>query len=170
MTVANCLFNNNRSNDNGGGIFVEDGELTITASRFTDNASNNGGGVLCRNGSLAVDDSEFTGNSGYGGGIGSRSCDCTITNSRFFDNYARYWAGAVSINSASGTPPSTSSIINCVFINNRSDDRAGAIAVFREGLTITNSTFTLNRADNGGRRALCRGRERHGHHQYHLLE
>lgn len=151
MTVVNCRFDDNESASDGGGIYVEDGDLVISGSGFTDNRSDNGGGVLCRNGSLSVDGSVFVHNSGYGGGLASRSCDCTISNSRFSGNRAEYWAGAASFTAASGSvSPSTSIITNSVFVNNRSDDRGGAIAVFGEGLTIYNSTFTLNRADDSG--------------------
>lgn len=151
MTVADCVFDNNQSSDSGGGIYVEDGELTISSSRFTGNESDNGGGVLCRNGLLAIDGSAFTGNEGYGGAIASQSCNCTMTNSRFLGNSSLYWGGAISFTaSSSSLPTSNSSITSCVFTNNRSDSRGGAIVVFGEQLSALNCTFALNRAEDGG--------------------
>ena len=151
MTIVNCTFDGNQSYNRGGGIFVEDGDLTVTDSRFIDNASSNGGGVLCRDGRLSIDKSTFTDNEGYGGAIGSQTCDCTITNSRFLNNNSEYWGGGLTIGSSSSSmPPSTSSLTNCVFINNRSESRGGGISVFGEVVSLNNCTLTLNRAEDGG--------------------
>jgi predicted outer membrane repeat protein len=123
VEIANVTFMNNRAYDEnmGGAIYIENGNVIIGNSTFTNNT---------------VGDS-------YAGAIAIEGGSVIIGNSTFTNNKANYEAGAISISDSNVT------ISNCTFTNNSVTDYGGAIDINNANVNITNSTFTNNKANDG---------------------
>ena len=135
-----------------------------------------GGGILIRSGNITIRNCSFSNNyaSGYGGGIFNDSGFLSISNCSFFDNSCAAWGGAICLwqwsegaiisncsfarNSAiyggaigdgsSGNYPVTS-ITNCDFTDN-SAKYGGAFRGRNNAVTIGNCLFYRNSAENSG--------------------
>jgi hypothetical protein len=144
---------------NGGGIFNQDANLTVSGSVITGNQADHFGGGIFSSGAtgsnLTVLDSTISGNSanptvgdGYGGGIFAAS-DATIRGSAIFDNSAYDGGGIYS----SGTDPSNLTVQNSTIATNHavSDDGGGiwfCCGANGEKLTLQGSTVTGNTTMN----------------------
>ena len=70
VTIKNGTITGGKSNENGGGIYVTGGELTLSNVTVTGNHSGNGGGIRVESGTLTMQNSNVTNNTAtYGGGI-----------------------------------------------------------------------------------------------------
>lgn len=145
LTVENSNFTENTALKGGAifGIAAFDSYLTsknyvnITNSNFYDNVAQSGGAV-CSNFNMTVDNTVFNHNTatGYGGGAintGFKSNDNNFTNSKFTNNVAYNYGGAIS--------SSHSHIEKCLFDNN-SANHGGAI--FSLSFDIADSKFKDN--------------------------
>jgi hypothetical protein len=169
LTLFDCTFANNFSNDSGGAININgpDGPLSpvtlyVVRCTFNNNqAPNNGGGAISSYAplDLNINESTFRGNSAFGGGaIGQfYGGSLNIFASTFFVNQALHVdGGALFLNSAF----SSVVITNSTFAQNAANNNGGAIALMTvssigSGLNILNSTFGNNGAlVSGG--AICR--------------
>ena len=192
VTVSSSTFSDNLAEEDGGAIYSRDGTLSIVNSTFSDNLADDDGGAIYNNGTLSIVNSIFSDNlAGYGGAIRSygelsisdsafsdNSADedggaiynwggeLSISNSAFSDNSAEYggaiynWSGELSIsgNNFSGNSAKYGgaiynraigelSIVNSIFSLNSADNFGGAI--LNEGeLSIVNSAFSYNSASN----------------------
>jgi len=109
----------------GSGLFDDGGTVNIYDSAFSNNFSVAGSGIYMDKGNLTIIDSLFSGNTASyaGGGIYITDATATIDKSTFTGNTAVTSDGATSI--------------------------GGAIAAYANELTITNSTFSSNSANEG---------------------
>jgi predicted outer membrane repeat protein len=170
VTLIDCTFANNFSNDSGGAINVNgpDGPPTLTTlyvvrCTFNNNqAPNNGGGAISSYVplDLSINESTFRFNWARGGGAIGQFVggSLNIFASTFYANEAQAVdGGALFLNSAF-----TSVLItNSTFAQNAANNNGGAIALMTvssiasPGLSIFNSTFGNNGALlTGG--AICR--------------
>jgi predicted outer membrane repeat protein len=98
-TIINSSFQSNFSNDEGGAVYYENTLLTITSSRFYDNATSRGGAVAADSGaSLSISGSDFGRNiADQDGGAVWIDSDpsLVIRNTRFTANIAEHDGGAV---------------------------------------------------------------------------
>lgn len=159
IVVRNCLFQENASQF-GGAIFVRVGAATIEDSSFLRNAKHNRTTVVAGD-ELDITRCTFENNDGGGVGLGAGS----VRESRFVGNRG----------SGIRTGFDFVDVVDCIFIDNHTQDRGGAIsfgdvgrvtncgfygnsdetaggaisAAFG-GLTITNSVFSGNSAPSGG--------------------
>ncbi len=87
-----------------------------------------GGGIRCLDGaSITIDRCRVAANTAQGGGgIDITNASPTIANSRFEDNYASFWAGAI------GAIGSSPTIAKCRFVRNSSYADAGGALVFHQ--------------------------------------
>ncbi len=70
VTIKNGTITGGKSNENGGGIYMTGGELTLSNVTVTGNRSGNGGGIRVKSGTLTMQNSNVTNNTAkYGGGI-----------------------------------------------------------------------------------------------------
>ncbi len=110
----------------GGAVFMLDGQLTATDVHITDNTSiRYGGGIYIEDGIVDVAGALFANNHAIelnGGALYAKSCDTDVHNSIFHDNGASY-GGGLMVQSTSSEPKLA---------------------------TLTHLTGTWNRADNGG--------------------
>jgi hypothetical protein len=155
------LRSGNAGASNGGAIYNQGADLTISSSVITtSNATSvsthgHGGGVYSSGGTLEIDSSTISGNRAYqAGGVGSYNGDLTITDSTVGGNYAdgdpsdngdRGYGGGVW--TYGGTATITGSTIKD---NVAAYDGGGIYAVNDSGtaLTIQNSTIANNHAAN----------------------
>jgi hypothetical protein len=176
---SSAIHDNNAPS--GGGIFVYHGGLlsVIESEIYYNSASNSGGGINVEHGAeLIVDASTFTSNMAgrHGGGIfkdaGSDRLPTTITGTTFQDNTAAWGGGGVFIlrtpltiadshfihnqaNELGGglgyenNATETASISNTTFDENIALWNGGGIHFSGELMTINNSTFQNNQAENG---------------------
>ena len=162
LKIDNTTFSNNTSQHDlaAGALYVSanTGDIVsaITNSVFNDNASTNasgwgtGGAIGLGFGGLSIDNTEFNRNSSdLGGAIlvfapsGSETTHdrtLTITNSKFNENIATSWGGAL------GTS-SEASMDTVEFVGNKAGEYGGAIAV--EGnMSIKNAIFDGNKVNS----------------------
>ncbi len=121
----NVAFNSNSAADNGGGIYNQ-GTATIDGASFNSNSATQRGGAIYTTGNLTVRNTSFTGNTS------------TVANPDW-----RYGGGAIQQDSGSLT------IDHSNFDRNITNSRGGAIHILRNNVTISNSTFTGNKAGSG---------------------
>jgi len=141
----------NGSATNGGGIFCNEGILTISNSTIEGNtSSNNGGGIYAYSCPLTIDsNSTFANNFANGGGAirAYLASPVSITNSSFTGNQALQTnGGALSIQYI---PSST--IANSIFTDNQADDSGGAVSVDSySNISIVGGSMSGNTAGDGG--------------------
>ena len=106
LAVSNVVFDANvATNTAGGGLYVNNGSATVTASTFTANTANGNGGAIDNfGGTLTVINSTFNGNAatsvaaGYGGAIySSVAGSTTVINSTLDGNGATFGGNLYSI-------------------------------------------------------------------------
>jgi predicted outer membrane repeat protein len=148
VIITDCDFASNYARYDGGAIAMIDiadnrtrRAVTISGSRFTDNAAVNRGGAIFN--ALAADiiwsNNQYSGNTAMrGGGLYLIGNNLTNTDCLFTDNTATRDGGAIAIADYNGT------FTNCSFINN-SAFRGGGIAWFgsssAQEVAIINSSF-----------------------------
>ena len=83
LTVKNCTFTGNQASSDGGAIYsnANPGSFTVTNSTFTNNTATSQGGAIWAQGTFTISGSTFTGNSAtaVGGGIFANGFDRPYT-------------------------------------------------------------------------------------------
>jgi len=138
-------------------IFVgEWGRLSVQNIKFKNGNSNDtevewiekGGGAIRSHGHLTIDDCIFTGN--QAGSIGGafyqtgNNARVIISNTKFSDNFAESYGGAIDSTGA------IMHINNCSFENNSTLNEGGALAFAEGEVVIENSHFAKNKSYKGG--------------------
>lgn len=144
-TISNFNTNGN------GGVFENNGTLTINSSGFDSNTANKGGTVFNK-GVLNVNNSSFTNNgttggTTYGGAIRSEAGTLNITDSTFTNNISMNYGGAIA------TSNTVINISGSTFENNHTNGRGGvlssnAYATIRDSIFKNNSSGTYGGALN----------------------
>ena len=144
VTGYNNTFNNNNADDHGGAIYNNGGTVTDINDTFNNNSAHVDGGAISNYGTLTVNSSKFTNNTAYSGGaICNNGGTVTGTNNTFNNNNADDHGGAICNNDGTVTD------INDTFNNNSGHVDGGAISNYGT-LTVINSKFRKNIADDGG--------------------
>jgi parallel beta-helix repeat protein/predicted outer membrane repeat protein len=147
LTLTNCTVSGNTVlNGWGGGIAVDDSEVTIDTCQITNNqTSQDGGGLYCYLGETLVTASQFVNNSAdwYGGGAFMDSeSKTTLIHSIFDRNTALLSGGAIS---CLDTVYSQIQVKNCLLTSNISDSRDGAgIHCYNSSPKVSSCTVALN--------------------------
>lgn len=152
VTLNNISFaNGNAGTNNGGGVELAAGDLTVNNCSFASNQAANGGGIYATNTTgtprtLFVSGGSFSGNlaaNGDGGGIYSLgTTNVTVTGGAFTINSATSDGGALRVQTSSAT----TTVSNSLFaINNTTGSGGGGGAILIQGIaTITDSTIRDN--------------------------
>ncbi|NCQ70563.1 MAG: cadherin [Microcystis aeruginosa W13-15] len=135
--------------NNGGGIFINDGTPILSNLIFDNNNASGNGGGLFNTGATSnrtLTNVTFRNNSAAnGGGIyDTGSSNATLTNATFTSNSASALGGAIFNNSSNTT------LTNATFTSNNASDRGGAIFNSSSNPTLNTATFTNNTATNNG--------------------
>ena len=152
--IKDSLFENNSAGFRGGAIssLADDNYvLTVEDSQFySNNAINNGGAVFVQQGNLSVDNSYFDNNTAdYRGGAiflldnMANSASANIGNSQFYNNNALDYGGAIFATYY------ILSINDSDFENSHASEGGGIYAYCIPSLTITNSRLSKNSAYAG---------------------
>ena len=144
IVITNCRFIDNSAKDNGAAIYIFGEDSTISNCTFTNNKAKNGGAlhIKCH---TTLSNCIFTNNKADDGGAAIIGGQSLVLNCSFTDNAANR-AGAIW-----AQDPNTT-IMNCRFTNNVAKEDGGAVytVINSANLIISNSTFTNNKADDGG--------------------
>jgi predicted outer membrane repeat protein len=90
MLVNNCVFSGNITDNTGGAIEIDNGNVTIRASIFAGNQSQFGGAISCEADSLLLENCTFTGN--YASDTGNAIC-CWVGRSSIQVRNSILWDG-----------------------------------------------------------------------------
>ncbi|MCK6473772.1 MAG: hypothetical protein L6R28_18775 [Planctomycetes bacterium] len=156
LTVTDSTFeNNNAQGRDGGGIYAEDGLVSIINSTFSNNRAGDDGGAIGADDlyQLDITDSTFLYNDSYGsnfrGGGGALNVvelrgPATITGSTFSENYALHRGGAITFEHVQTSEPIL--ISESTIEDNASLFDGGGIWVGEGNVTISDSTVSGNYA------------------------
>ena len=160
-----------RTEEDGGGIYVNSGTTTITNCAINDNEAYSGGGVYGRQESAltftncVINGNEATKSGGGVWGLGTLTLNyCSIINNvatieggglfirgsaalttcDICDNSAEYGGGV-----ANDSFYNASTFVNCLIVGNKASNAGGGASLFGKS-TLTNCTITGNQAANGG--------------------
>jgi len=156
-TVVNCTFYRNSAAVNGGGIYNELGDPTITDCVFSENHGNGaplgqgGGGVYNARGSLTLRRCQFQGNTSIGGGAGlyNNNASPTVIDTTFDGNRV---TGGGQTNNGGGifNKASDATIIYCTFTGNSAQWGGGIFNGEDPASTVANCIFAGNEGRLGG--------------------
>lgn len=132
----------------GGGLYVENANLTINNCRVTKNFVNNGlgGGICTNNANVTINNTTVDYNlnlAGLGGGIYMNFGTLTMTNCTVFGNRAAIGGGL------DKATIGTVVIRNCTFAYDTADDVAGGIYINLGNVEANNTIIAGNTAING---------------------
>jgi hypothetical protein len=171
LTINNITFQNGKVVDTSGGasggaaILGNQGNLSVTNSRFTNNnytapgggGYDWGGAIFWLGGSVTVENGTFTSNTSTksgGSAIHTLAANLTVRNSTFSNNVSTYpgHGGAIYNDNVNG-PNGFVRIENSTFTNNSAQEEAGAIRtnLYKDGQVgiYDRLTFTGNRVTKG---------------------
>lgn len=149
LTIENCSFINNTSEEDGGAIRTGSGELNIIKSTLTDNKAKIGGAISNGKGILNVMETELRENTSQeDGGAISNEGKANITESKLMGNTAGF-GGA--INNSRGEL----SIAKSSLSENMGKEEAGAIRNMNGKANIMDCILTDNKAIYGGAIGNC---------------
>ncbi|NCS53639.1 MAG: cadherin [Microcystis aeruginosa G13-05] len=135
--------------NNGGGIFINDGTPILSNLIFDNNNASNYGGGLFNTGASNPTLTNVTfrnNNAAFGGGIfNTGSSNPTLTNATFTSNNASNQGGAI-YNESSSNP----TLNTATFTNNTATNYGGAIFNTNSSPILNNATFTNNRTTTSG--------------------
>jgi L-ascorbate metabolism protein UlaG (beta-lactamase superfamily) len=136
------------SHYHGGGMYSDNGGVTLRNVVFSGNFANGGGGgMYSRNSSPLLTDVTFSANfaNGDGGGLYNRDSSSTLTNAVFAGNAASGGGGGL-FNCCGSSPR----LVNVVFSGNSASDDGGGMSNCNASPVLINATFSGNSASRGG--------------------
>jgi len=176
MITESVFRDNSAGKKSGGAIHFEEGNLTIHRTAFIGNAAHYGGAILFDSGTMKMDEVIVQVNTAqYGGGVYlGYDAILHMNNGQFLSNIARFSGGGIyTRNGAERIKDSLFSenraknggaialdsgqmvVSESSFWSNVADEEGGAIRngssnPFRGSLTVTNGSFSFNKAVEGG--------------------
>ena len=146
VELAGLTITGGNASDNGGGIYIDRGNVTITDSIISRNMSNStGGGIYVINGSVTVVNSTISENTAYmqGGGVYcSSGTNATLTNSIICGNTSTVFGGGAFYVVFSGT---VLTLTNCTVTGNTSGNSDGGIYILWATLKLYNTIVAQNK-------------------------
>ncbi len=163
VAFDNLTIEGGNSAGSGGGIFNDDGTVTVSNSTFSANSAaatanialGDGGGGIWNEGTLTVSNSTFTGNSApIGGGIFNDNGAVTVTNSTFSDNSASLVSQGIGFGNGGGIDQDggTLTISGSTLSDNtvNQNGNGGGICNTTGTMTVTDCSVTDNSGATGG--------------------
>jgi hypothetical protein len=147
LTITGCAIRQNAAASFGGGIYSDNGQLTVESSTIEGNSADYGGGILNSDGRSTVEASTIKDNSAdYGGGILNGHGQLTVEYTTIKDNSVEHYGGGIF--SSDGQL-----IVDCSAIVGNSAERGGGIYSNGEPMSATqiiSSTISANEAQHYG--------------------
>ncbi|MEE1117270.1 MAG: hypothetical protein VZR33_06100 [Methanosphaera sp.] len=146
LILKNITITNATVDGDGGAIYNNNGNLTVTNSTFQNNHADHGGAIYNYFGDLTVSGSTFQNNTaiyGEGGAIRNFYATMTVTGSTFQNNIA-------SLGGAIVDTCSDATVSDSLFTNNTGSAYGGSINNYDGNLTVTGSRFQYNYGGNAG--------------------
>lgn len=168
ITIENCKFINNTSDDGKGAIFNSAAALKIFESEFCDNTAKYGAAVFNLKGTLSIVKSDFNLNaSDDGGAVYNSKGVLSLNESEFGQNLAKSYGGAItnkgSVTLSGCNFSENSAKVNGGAINNmgsvtlegcdlsgNTSNEGGAVYSTQGALTVLKSAFKKNNAKSSG--------------------
>ncbi|MYD09199.1 MAG: hypothetical protein F4X02_04060 [Chloroflexi bacterium] len=148
LTINNLNLVNGFSHQRGGAILTSRGELTVNSARFFGNSAESGGAIatLVGNRNLIINNTRFEKNraAAYGGALHVLSGQATVTKSSFIDNGAGSIGGAIYFDAHH----EAASVSNSTFSGNRALS-GGAVAARNLKTALTHVTMLNNFGNTG---------------------
>ncbi len=149
LVLQNSLVDFNTAAIDGGGAYTT-GSAVLVATQLDNNTANrHGGGLHVQSGAAVLSSGAFTNNhatTGNGGAVNVNN-GLNVTGTQFLNNTAAVLGGAITQWNA----PVSDIISGATFISNMagngSEESKGGGAYIAGGLTLTNTTFSGNKAD-----------------------
>ena len=146
LNLNNCTFTNNTA-VYGGAIYISSGVANIYNTKFEKNyAENFGGAIACVESILTVSgcifEEDYSINNG-GGAIYLTDSDLNLNNTHIINCTSTFGGAICDLNSSS-------KIVNLMAVNNTAIYDGGAIYKMYGDITISDSNFHENSANNGG--------------------
>jgi predicted outer membrane repeat protein len=145
VSLTNVTLRTNTANEQGAGIYLRSGSLTVEGGLFENNTARYGNSIYVDGGTASIDGVVMRNNNATeeGGGIYARTGTITVTDSTFENNHARYGAAI----SSGGTL----TVSDSVFSGNTATESGGAVYNRTSGAhVVQNSCFSGNTARFGG--------------------
>jgi len=150
-TLTDCIFSENKSRQNGGGMYNDrfnDRFIspTLINCTFSGNLADGEGGGMYNDGSKpTLTNCTFSGNLAWGGGgMFNERGRPTLTNCTFSGNSAYYGGGGMY--NCFGRPTLT----NCTFSGNSAEHNGGGMEIWATRPNLINCTFNDNSAGSDG--------------------
>ena len=155
VNIVNSTFSSSSNNIIKGHIYLENSELTVVESNFTNTTSKYAAAIfLNRDGKLIIRNSKFLNLHAdkTAGAIGARVISDLIISNCVFDNVSsENNGGSIFVDSFAGDSVFRSEVnINNTLFNNSSSGFGGAILQLDGNLIINNTNFTYNQAHFDG--------------------
>ncbi|HUU63503.1 MAG TPA: right-handed parallel beta-helix repeat-containing protein [Dehalococcoidia bacterium] len=147
VDMSGITIRNGNMSGYGGGLYNNNGKVTITNCTVSENDADDSGGIFNLSGNMTITNCTISGNNAlnWGGGIFNASGNMTITNCTISGNSAATWGGGILNSSGNMT------ITNCTVSGNKVDDDGGGIYNTSSGnVTLTNCTVSGNTASGDG--------------------
>ena len=164
-TISSSIFKNNSAYLRGGAIFSSRSNISITKSSFISNVLDAGGpaygAVFCAEDSdVLIKDCTFSKNKmnsffrqAFGGAIYLIDGNVSVIECNFTDNFAMEYGGAVCLVNNNANLTGCNFIGNSVYLGSYASS-AGAIYTTGGNITISQTLFSNNAAENGASIAL----------------
>ncbi len=148
LTLSECTLSENRAEDHGGGLYLTGGvDATLTGCTFSNSRAFAGGAIEIRDSNPTITGCTFVENASeeYGAAINVWRSDPLLVGCTFLANVASDFGGGAICNWSSSPV-----VIGCLFSGNVSAEEGGAIMNNQSSPTLTNCTFAGNTAGVGG--------------------
>lgn len=153
VTIRHSLFisNTNIDGGQGAGLYIAGGNVTLQGNTFRGNRAAGGGGVAVEHGTVTSTGDRFLDNSAFwSGGLRILDADVTVSSATFQDNSAGNTGGAIAV-----IGPSKLVLKDSLIQDNQSESDAqggGGIYVDDPGadVTLSGNTITGNATSYGG--------------------
>lgn len=142
LSIGN-IYSYNTAVGSGGGIYFDNGNITVDNDTFANNTANTGGAFYQSRGNITINSSKFTGNFALLNGAGIYvNGNMTILKSNFTYNNATNNGGAIYLNTG---------ILNAfdsIFDGNIATIKGAGICNVGGNLTVNNGTFRNHNSNN----------------------
>lgn len=166
-SIVKCQVHGNALSDASGigaAMFMDtDCRLNASSFAFSGSRADNGGGIYVSGGQLSLTDSTVSSNvvQLFGGGIYlDEHSDLSLVNCDITSNTAYQLGGGIASSGAATGTMNTITLESCRFTSNRAVESGGGIMLSRTNLSGKNLTFTRNLVrdqEGGGLAALTEG-------------